>query len=153
ARQVAFARRFGTPLVNVNDEINHPQEKAISLITNIPRDGKPMVSKDAGRFWHSDGFYLERPNKMTMLYAVEVPRRDDGVILGDTQFISVADAYDQLPEALKLRIAGLEAVSGYRYSWNKKAQAFGIRAKLDDTQRARWPDDVVHPVVRIHPVT
>src|SRR4051812_26052742 len=62
-QQVAFARRFGQPLVNVNDEINHSDEKHVSLITNIPlRGGKPLVSKDAGRFWHSDGFYLTKPN-------------------------------------------------------------------------------------------
>ena len=65
-----------------------------------------------------------------MLYAKEVPERD-GTPLGDTVFANTVAAYDALPEAMKRRLAGLQAI--HRYA---------MRRRIEDSPRpncTRWP--------------
>ena len=50
-QQVAFARNFGTLQVNVRAEANNDDEPEIFWVSNINRDGKPVGSHDAGRYW------------------------------------------------------------------------------------------------------
>ena len=148
----AFSRRFGKPQVNVRAEVTDNSLPEIGWITNVTRDGKPLGSHDAGRYWHSDLCYLDMPSKLTLLHALEVPERD-GVVYGDTQFAGMAAAYDALPEATKRRLEGLEAANGYRYMWNKKAHEFGIRRVLSEKELEIYPPDAIYPVIRTHPST
>jgi taurine dioxygenase len=152
AQLAAFARRFGAPQINVRAEATNAEAPEVFWISNITRNGKPLGSHDAGRYWHSDLCYLERPSKATMLYALEVPERD-GETFGDTVFSGSAAAYDALSEAMKRRLEGLRAANGYRYMWNRKAREFGIRPVLSEKELEKYPPDAVHPVVRTHPVT
>lgn len=147
-----FSRHFGTPQVNVRAEVNHNETPEVGWITNVTRDGKPLGSHDAGRYWHSDLCYLEKPSKITVLHALEVPARD-GITYGDTGFAGAAAAYDALPEAIKERIDGLKAANGFRYMWNRKAREFGARKLLSEKELEKYPPDAVHPVVRTHPST
>ena len=64
---VGFSRRFGTPQANVRAENQNSLAPEITLISNITENGKPVGSHDAGRYWHSDLCYLERPSKLTLL--------------------------------------------------------------------------------------
>lgn len=146
----AFARHFGTPQVNVRAEVNHEDTPEVGWITNVTRDGKPLGSHDAGRYWHSDLCYLEKPSKITVLHALEVPERD-GVTYGDTRFAGSAAAYDALPEDVRRRIDGLKAANGYRFMWNRKAREFGVRKLLSEKELEKYPPDAIHPVVRTHP--
>ena len=149
---VAVSRRFGTPQVNVRSEILSPKLPEIILITNLTADGKPVGSHDYGRYWHSDLCYLDRPSKLTLLYAAEGPAAD-GPGNDETHFASAADAYDALPDAVKEHLDGLKAANSYRYMWNKKAKAFGVRPVLSEEDLNKFPPDAIHPVVRTHPVT
>lgn len=149
---VAFSRRFGSPQVNVRAEVNKVDAPEVTLISNITEAGKPVGSHDAGRYWHSDLCYLAIPSKLTLLHAIEVPECD-GIVYGDTQFAAVAAAYNALSDAQKWRLDGLNAANGYRYMWNKKAQEFGVRPILSETELEKYPPDAVHPVVRTHPAT
>ena len=149
---VAFARRFGQPQINVRAEVNSETLPEIFHVSNVTRDGKPLGSRDAGRYWHSDLCYLDRPSSLTLLNALEVPERD-GVVYGDTLFISAAAAYDALPPATKQRIDQLKASNSYRTMWNRKAREFGKRVLLSEAELAKYPPDVYHPIVRTHPVT
>ena len=148
----AFSRHFGTPQVNVRAEVNHDDTPEVGWITNVTRDGKPLGSHDAGRYWHSDLCYLEKPSKITILHSLEVPERD-GVTYGDTRFAGAAAAYEALPDAVRSRIDGLKAANGYRYMWNRKAREFGVRKLLSDAELEKYPPDAIHPVVRTHPST
>ena len=152
AELVAFARRFGQPQINVRAEVNSAELPEVFHVSNVTRDGKPLGSRDAGRYWHSDLCYLERPSSVTLLNALEVPERD-GVVYGDTLFISAAAAYDALPDAMKRRLAGLRASNSYRQMWNRKAREFGKRALLSEKELEQYPPDAHHPIVRTHPVT
>ncbi len=152
AALVAFARRFGTPQVNVRADANNEANPEIFWVSNVNENGKPLGSHDAGRYWHSDLCYLKRPSDLTLLHALEVPSKD-GVSYGATQFASATAAYDALPEDIKVRIDGRMARNGYRFMWNRKAHEFGKRPVLSEDELAKFPDDAVHPIVRTHPRT
>jgi taurine dioxygenase len=152
AQMADFSRRFGPPQVNVRAEANNDEAPEVFWVSNVTRDGKPVGSHDAGRYWHFDLCYLERPSSVTLLNALEVPEKD-GVVYGDTQFVGAAPAYDALPDAMKKRLEGRKAANGYRYMWNKKAHEFGARPVLSEEELKKYPPDAIHPVVRTHPAT
>ena len=153
AAQARFAHRFGKPQVNVRAEANHAEVPEVFWVSNVTRDGKPLGSHDAGRYWHSDLCYLTQPSKLTLLHAVEVPERD-GITFGSTLFAGAHLAYDALNDALKRELEGLRAANSYRTMWNRKARDFGLRETLNQAElQARFPEDAWHPVIRTHPVT
>src|SRR3984893_9794438 len=92
-QHIAFSRRFGPMQVKVRSEFNKPGYPAIYIVSNVLVDGKPIGSQDAGRYWHSDLCYLQKPSRAFLLYALEVPRRD-GISLGDTLFAGAGAAYE-----------------------------------------------------------
>ena len=151
-QQIAFSRRFGDLDVNVRSEFNKDGRPEVLVLSNIVEDGKPIGVQDAGRYWHTDLCYLKRPARATFLHALEVPMHD-GQPVGDTMFASMTAAYDALSPELKARLAGLQAVQSYRYTYEKKAKDFKLRPKLAERGDDWIPDDVVHPVVRTHPFT
>lgn len=151
-QRIGFSQCFGPLQINVRSEFNKPGYPEIYTVSNILVDGKPIGSRDAGRYWHSDLCYLEKPAMASLLYAIEVPQRD-GISLGDTLFASARAAYDDLPEGMKQRLSGLRAVNSYNAMFDRKAAEFSVRPKLDEAARSRYPKDAVHPVVRTHPRT
>ena len=152
AQRVAFSQRFGPLQVNVRSDFNHPQHPEIYTVSNVIVDGKPIGSGDAGRYWHSDLCYVEKPTMASLLYALEVPEKD-GVTLGNTLFASTWKSYDDLAEDIKPRLAGLKAVNSYNAMFDRKAAEFGVRPVLTEEAKKKLPKDAVHPVVRTHPVT
>ena len=151
-RLVTFARLFGTPQVNVRADANNEANPEVFWVSNVHENGKPLGSHDAGRYWHSDLCYLEKPSDVTLLHALEVPAKD-GVSYGATEFISATAAYDSLSDDLEEKIAGVTARNGYRFMWNRKAHEFGKRPVLSDAELKKFPEDAVHPIVRTHPRT
>jgi taurine dioxygenase len=151
-QRIGFSKRFGPLQINVRSEFNKPGFPEIYTVSNIVRDGKPIGSGDAGRYWHSDLCYLPKPTRASILYALEVPERD-GVTLGNTLFASTRESYDDLPEAMKRRLEGLRAVNSYNAMFERKANEFGVRPKLTDDMAKKYPDDAIHPVIRTHPIT
>ena len=117
------------------------------MLSNIIKDGKARGFADAGRVWHSDGSYMQRPVAVSMLHAIEVPEQD-GVSLGDTLFASAWAAYDDLPQASKEKIAGLRSV----HQVGGRRRKLGSGEKSDREQEDAQPE-AFHPVVRVHPHT
>ena len=145
-QMIAFARRFGDVERIFLTHYAHPQYPEIMLVSNIQENGRNIGHADAGRVWHTDMSYTERPPRATMLYALEVPF-ENGVALGDTIFSSAAHAYDALPREKQERISKLRAIH----------QVAGRRARTgtgqeDQALRHQQPA-VIHPVVRTHPHT
>lgn len=157
---VDFSRRFGTLQVNVRSKTKTkdydtrimPDELEAIYISNVKKDGKYMGSTDAGRYWHSDLCYEQVPSKMTLLHALEIPEKD-GVVYGATQFADVRAAYDALSDEMKARLDGLQAANSFRHMWQRKAEDFGTRVKLGAEELDKLPEDAIHPIVRVHPVT
>jgi len=151
-QHIAFSRRFGDLEIHVLKQYLHPRHPEILTISNVEEDGRKIGVADAGRYWHTDLSYVREPSRCSLLYAREVPVAEDGRVLGDTLFVSTAAAYDALPEATKRRIASLRAVHRYGDRYDRMQKTGGFRDALSDEQRRQTPD-VVHPVVRTHPVT
>lgn len=150
AQHVAFSRRFGELEIHIVRKYLLPDHPEILLISNV-RDGTGahIGLADAGFTWHSDTSYRRRPSRCSLLYAREVPRREDGAALGDTVFANTIAAYEALPEATRRRLRGLKAI--HRYSERRRV-ADSPRPKLSAAQLAETPD-IAHPIVRTHPYT
>jgi taurine dioxygenase len=149
ARQIAFSRRFGELEIHIVKKYLLPGHPEILLISNIrDKDGEHMGLADAGFTWHSDTSYRRFPSRCSLLYAKEVPHRNDKP-LGDTVFANAIAAYEALSEAMKRRLAGLKAI--HRYSMRRRVDN-SPRPKLTAAQLAETPD-IAHPIVRSHPYT
>lgn len=143
----AFASRFGPPEPHVLDQFHHPEIPDILILSNVVKDGKPLGLADGGTYWHTDYSYLPIPARATALHSIEVPRAG-----GDTLFADQELAYEELPDAMKKRIAGLVTLNVYG---NRDDPDLGSRTSaphVTEAQKARRGATLVrHPLVRRHP--
>lgn len=151
-QQIAFSRKWGPLQVNVRGDFNKPGYPEIYIVSNVLVDGRPVGSQDAGRYWHTDLCYLPKPTKCSLLYAHEIPVKD-GRVLGDTMFASNVNAYERLPRTVRQCLAGKKAANSYRYMYDRKVYEFGLRPKLTEEEKKKYPEDAIHPVIRTHPET
>lgn len=103
-----------------------------------------------GGTWHSDFSFLGEPPSLTLLYAVELPE-----VGGDTLWANQYAAYDALSPGLQRLLDPLQAVhTGWPHGTNgpgpDAAVSKSIRMVRNDPAADR---EVLHPVVRVHPVT
>jgi alpha-ketoglutarate-dependent taurine dioxygenase len=145
---VAFSRRcgdLGWAPAQENGRRFVEGKPEISIVSNVlGPDGQAIGSLGAGEaVWHTDMSYLERPPEASMLYALEVPPAG-----GDTHFCSMYAAYEELPEALKQRIAGLRVKHDGTYN----SGGF-LRAGVTPTDGPRTSPCRLHPLVCRHPET
>jgi len=137
---LAAVQLFGEVFPQHNTRFALPECPQIHTISNqdFYPDGKRYIP---GEGYHTDHSNAAEPPKATVLHAVQLP--DHG---GDTQFVNMQRAYEDLPAATRLRIDGLRAMHVYqsRHS-ERKLMA------LSDAARQKVPDAVLHPLVRTHP--
>jgi len=147
AQFLAFARRFGPPQPHVIDQFHHPEDPNILILSNVKRNGQPTGLQDAGSYFHTDYSYLQVPARATTLYSRVVPEMG-----GDTLFANQQAAYDDLPEAMKLRIEPLLAIHHYgnRHDVNETSRT--AASVLSEEQKAKMPV-ITHRIARPHPVT
>jgi taurine dioxygenase len=104
-------------------------------------------------YWHTDLAYKKRPASVSILRARQVPR-----VGGDTLWVDMEAAYDELPAEVKSRVAGLRTYNSYEKSlrsYNDYALRDG-RDPLSEEVIARRTAEhppIEHPLVRTHPVT
>jgi taurine dioxygenase len=149
-QHVAFSRRFGELEAHVRQDCCLPGYPEIFVVSNVIENGKPIGSQDAGYFWHSDLCYAEKPSRGSLFYAREVPVRD-GEPRGDTIFSSMTKAFETLPERIRSKLAGRNAVNSYIHGYSR-ARKSGPRKPLTEEQKRKTPDRE-HPAVRTHPYT
>ena len=135
AQHVALARRFGE--LEVHPSIMHHPDHPELVV--FGRDGNARGRENV---WHSDVSWREVPSMGSILRCVDCPK-----VGGDTLWVNMVAAYENLPDAVKTRIANMKAVhDGF--------PVFGIR--LSPELSKNWQRDFpaqVHPVVRTHPET
>jgi taurine dioxygenase len=100
-------------------------------------DGKLHVR---GENYHTDHSNFPAPPKATMLHAVALPSKG-----GDTQFVDVRKAYDDLPEATRKKILPLRSAHVYESSQSPRKMA-----ALSPEERAKVPQ-TLQPLVIRHP--
>lgn len=148
AQHLRFARLFG-PLELPPGYRTRPSRMAPELFPagNLDAEGniKPRapasrdVAKGAERF-HADSSFNPLPSKWSMLRGVECPPPEAG---GDTLFVDLRSAYDDLPEETRARIEGLVGIHDF---WRGRAYA-GLA--VTEEMRAAMPmPPVHHPLVR-----
>ncbi|MBS0500853.1 MAG: TauD/TfdA family dioxygenase [Ottowia sp.] len=135
AEHVAFARCFG-PLEDhpvVGSDPDHPG------LVLIYRSDNPHSFENT---YHCDGLWRPHPAMGAVLRCIECPE-----IGGDTIWVNMVKAYEELPDYVKAQIADLRAKASIEHS-------FG--AVLTPEARAKLVQEhptAEHPVVRTHPET
>ena len=149
---VAFASRFGELEINVANRFHEPGHPEMMILSNITRDGQPIGAGDAGQGWHTDMSYSHQIALANILHALAVPVRD-GRPRGDTEFLNMHAAYDDLPAEVKKRLEGRTATHDFAKFWDMmRARPGNTRPPLTPEQRRRKPP-VSQPIFRIHPIT
>jgi len=137
ADHVAFARRFGEledhPVAGSDPD--HPGLVRIYKYL----DSKPEHYENA---YHCDATWRECPPMGAVLRCVEGPE-----VGGDTIWVNMAKAYEDLPAHIKNQIGTLRARHSIEWTFGAAMPA-DQRLKLKE----RYPDPE-HPVVRTHPET
>ena len=133
---------FGMIFPQQNTKFAIPDCPQIHYVSNEDRfpDGSRYIPGDG---WHTDHSNAARPPKATVLHAVRLP--DQG---GDTQYANMAAAYAALPSATRERLAPLMGIHVYQSSHSAR-KLMG----LNETDKERVPNAVLHPLVRTHPET
>ena len=147
AQFVAFAKRIGPPQPHVIDQFHHPEDPNILILSNVKKAGQPTGLQDAGSYFHTDYSYLAVPARATTLYSRVVPN-----VGGDTLFANQQAAYDDLPEAMKKRIASLYGIHHYGNRNDQDEKSRTVASVLTEEQKARMPL-ITHRIARPHPVT
>ena len=146
-----FSKYFGELEVHVLDQYLHSEYPEILIVSNVLEDNRNLGIPDAGLYWHTDLSYMAAPSRGSILYAIEVPEVD-GQTLGNTLWASTAAAYEALQDNTKRQLDGMEATFSLSGRFEKVVEDSKKGVKLTKDQENRAPD-VIHPVVRTHPVT
>ncbi len=148
-----FAANFGQLEINVANAFQEPGLPEVMILTNKrDADGKPLGFSDAGQDWHTDMSYSQMIAFTNILYGIEIPHRD-GEPLGNTEFLNMHAAYDELPDAWKQPLEGMTITHDFAKFWDKmRLKTGGARPPLTPAQRAAKPP-VSHPVFLKHPIT
>jgi len=141
--QVGVAHIFGDP---DKAKAFFPRLGGQSLVEVI--ESKPGGHRYGTDQWHTDITFSANPPTGTVLYAREVPASG-----GDTLWTSATRVYDALPAALRDHLEELQAVHSFEHSgWPR---FFLAQHDSETLYRQARADNlpVVHPVIRVHPVT
>ncbi len=147
-QHVAFSRRFGDlqpAPVTIQGRPWLDRYPDIAVMSNIVENGQRIGSLGDGEaIWHTDMSYKERPPSASLLYAREIPA--DGS--GNTGFANMYRAYEELPNAMRLKVDTLTIVHDEsRNSADEQRRGYGVVTDPSKAPGAR------HPAVRIHPET
>ncbi|MGB7191928.1 MAG: TauD/TfdA family dioxygenase [Collimonas pratensis] len=137
AEHVAFARRFGE-LEDHPVAGSDPEHPGLVQIYKTPEQPNARYENA----WHTDATWREAPPFGCVLRCVETPE-----VGGDTIWANMVLAYENLPDDIKSKIAGLRARHSLEASFGA---AMPVEKRL--ALKAQYPD-AEHPVVRIHPDT
>jgi taurine dioxygenase len=133
------AQVFGELQPHDKKETHVPGHPDVYYVSNDQIvNGKRIIP---GETFHTDHSNHPAPPKATTLFAVSLPSRG-----GDTQYVNMHDAYDDLPDAMKQRIDGLQAVHVYLSKYSPRSPG-----TLTNESRQALPPPGIHPLVRRHP--
>lgn len=143
---IAFSRIFGhlehAPRL-AGTRTRHAYSEIFDA-SNLDADGKivqdPLVRahKRGDRLWHTDSSFMSIRSAYSLLLCHEAPPEG-----GETWFADTRSAYEDLPQAMKDRIEGLEA----RHSlwWSRKLAGYPFTEEdIDARPHAQ------HPLVHVH---
>lgn len=141
---IAFSKQWGPLGEHIMPGATRAGVPEVNVMSNANAEGKPNGKHPdpTAKRWHTDRSYMPRPALATLLYGLEVP--DVG---GDTLFANTTMAYDNLPDDVRQRIDGLNAVHWVVHS----RRTGGVALATEDEKKKAPP--ITHPLARIHPAT
>ncbi len=144
---VRFSRRIGVLDIappNENGQPVIPGFPEILIISNVLENGVPLGALgNAEAIWHSDMNYIEEPPTASVLWGMEVPETG-----GDTGFLNMYKALEDMPADLRRRIDGLSV----KHDSSTNSGGFLRDGAQPVTDLTTCPG-AIHPIVRTHPVT
>jgi taurine dioxygenase len=133
------AQVFGEIQPHDKKERHVPGHPGIDYVSNDEiENGRRIIP---GETFHTDHSNHPRPPKATTLFAVELPSTG-----GDTQYVNMHDAYEDLPEDTKQRIDGHKAVHAFLSKYSPRPIG-----QITEESRRKLPPPSIHPLVRTHP--
>lgn len=133
------AQVFGELQPHDKKETHVPGHPDVYYVSNDQIvNGKRIIP---GESFHTDHSNHPAPPKATTLFAVSLPSSG-----GDTQYVNMHDAYDDLSGTMKRRIDGMRAVHVYLSKYSPRS--LGL---LTEESRKALPPPGIHPLVRVHP--
>ncbi len=94
-----------------------------------------------GETFHTDHSNHPCPPKATTLYAVQLPSHG-----GDTQYVNMHQAYEDLPQTMKEGLRGLHAMHVYLSKYSPRPLG-----QIDEASLRAVPPPGIHPLVQHHP--
>ena len=150
-QHIAFGHRFGALEVHPSLAHRSSRNKEIYRVSNVDEAGNIVPPDDtAWQYlnqswrWHTDSSFREIPSKGSILHGLEITHAG-----GNTLFANLYAAYEALDAPTKARIDGLEVIHDHDYILRSSSEL----AVITDRGRYEPLPPVVHPIVRIHPVT
>ena len=133
-QHIAFGERFGTVL-----DV-HPWSPSKEGYRKI------MVLRGAAPRWHSDESWRDVTPLGSILYCRTAPEFG-----GDTVFADMESLYADLSDKMKSKLGSLHAVHDHMVH-RRGMERRGVPKERIEQYREEWPE-VVHPIVRTHPVS
>jgi taurine dioxygenase len=131
--QAAFCQRFGE--LFRRKATRGPRNPYAMIISNVKEDGQWIGAIPIGELlFHSDAAFNPRPNKATMLYALEVPKHG-----GETLFANMYKVYEALDQETRDLLENCTADNHFVHDGY---------TEFDGREQ-----HAVHPVVATHPAT
>ena len=144
---IAFSRVFGhielAPAASGGRKMRH-QHRELFDASNLDADGNIIdnemvrLHKKGDRLWHTDSSFMDIRSAYSLLLCHEAPP-----VGGQTWFADTRSAYEDLPQAMKDRLEGLQA----RHSlwWSRRTAGYPLtEEEIDERPHA------VHPLVHVH---
>jgi len=124
--------------------VHIPGRPEIMVVSNVKRDGRPIGILGSGEAaWHTDQSFQESPPIASALYALEVPPAG-----GETSYVNMYAAWEEMPPALKARIRGRFA--NHDATYDSAGDMNKGRRGFTDVRDA---EGHVQPLVIVHPET
>ncbi|MCB9524650.1 MAG: TauD/TfdA family dioxygenase [Myxococcales bacterium] len=137
-RLEALGQSLGT--LSAHPAYPHPDHPAVAVLEHT-RERPSKIE-----LWHTDMTFMPAPPLGSILTAQVVPAAG-----GDTWFASSKAAYDALSPPMQAFLDGLHAEHSFAHGFKESLAEAPPEHPLWAAVRANPP--VVHPVVRVHPVT
>ena len=135
----AAVQLFGELQPHDKKERHVPGHPGVDYVSNDEiENGRRIIP---GETFHTDHSNHPCPPKATTLFAVALPSSG-----GDTQYVNMHDAYDDLPADTKRRIDDLKAVHVYQSKYSPRPLA-----QITEASRKQLPPPGIHPLVCTHP--
>lgn len=149
ADQIEFSRNFGELEVLPEPDQRASKHPEIFRISNTDETGRIRSLDDPTNVylkivehWHTDSAYRDIPSFGAVLRALAIPPSG-----GETRFVNLFLAYEEMPERLRMRIRGRRMRCSYEKT--RRVPGNGVRPMSESTLGATPP--VYHDLVRRHP--